>query len=217
MGLGAPRRARGRHERRKVAAPGDEVGVSAVFRDTPLAEEDNAMRLVRELHLVGHEHHRGVAREEVSTDAPLEDALGHVSVQRGQGVVHDHNLGPRVHGSRNGDALLLPPRQIDAALPNLRLVPGGERLEVVVEGGEVDGLGIAFSIELGEEEHVVAHRGVEDPRGLGYIRHRPVQASTPSVCAHLSQQGGEERGLARAHGAHHHGQLPGARAEVDLD
>ena len=57
-----------------------------------------------------------------AADAAVQQVAPHVRVHRRQRVVQQHHVGARVAGARKRDPLPLPAAQIDALLPDLRLV-----------------------------------------------------------------------------------------------
>ena len=71
--------------------------------------------------LVGHQHPGLPAQQ--AADAAVQQVPPHVRVHRRQRVVQQHHIGAGVAGPRQGDPLLLASAQVDALLPDLRVVP----------------------------------------------------------------------------------------------
>lgn len=88
------------------------------------------------LQLVGHQDDR--LPPERPLNALLEDMPPHVGVHGRQGVVQQVDLVVRVDGAGQADPLLLPPREVEAPLPDLRtgamllLVTGSPRHPAVL-------------------------------------------------------------------------------------
>jgi hypothetical protein len=133
--------------------------------DAAIGEEDNTMRHGPDARVMG-DHDRGGAKRVVDLLEHLEHLHAGLAVQRARGLVAEQYLGPFRDGPRDGDALLLAPRQLGRKMVHAvaqpdhlqRLLRGhrvgcdvGDKLHVLARaqrGHEV--------VELEDEAHVVA-------------------------------------------------------------
>lgn len=154
--------------------------------------------------VVGDQDHGRGAQQ--PAHAPLEDVRRHVAVHRGEGVVEQVHVGPLVHGPRQGHALLLPAAEVDPALADLRLVPGGELVQVRQQGAGLQHGAVPVGVVRGAEEHVVAQRGVLDPRHLGGVADAAADGQGAGRGPEVPDQGLQQAALPRARGPDHAGQ-----------
>src|SRR5690606_10511234 len=97
----------------------------------------------------------------------LEDLLLGARVDGGERVVEDDDRGPVEERAREGDALLLPTRELHAALTDEGVEAFGEAVDLALDGGlarrVADPLARAGRVGIGEREgDVPLHRGGEE-------------------------------------------------------
>mmetsp|Transcript_7540 Transcript_7540/g.14771 ORF Transcript_7540/g.14771 Transcript_7540/m.14771 type:complete len:257 (-) Transcript_7540:1419-2189(-) len=137
-----------------------------------------------------------------------------MGVDCAQGVVHKVHVCGAVEGTCELDACFLPAREVDSALPDLRLAPGGELCDVGAEAGRVDGNLVLLTVVRAAKQNVVLYCLIADPRRLGHVGERPPPLQGAGDCFDLPEDGGEERGLAAAHLADDDDELPPVDGEV---
>ena len=91
------------------------------------------------------DQHAGLGPQQAA-DAGGEEVPADVGVHGGEGVVQEEDVGGGVGGPCQRDAVALPPAQVDALLPNLRLIACGQlchtqyfRLAMVVRHTQTHG------------------------------------------------------------------------------
>ena len=76
------------------------------FDDLAIGHEDHSIRgLASEAHFVGHHDHRHALFGEPRHD--VEDLIDHLGIERGRGLIEEHDLGVHGQGACDRDALLL--------------------------------------------------------------------------------------------------------------
>mmetsp|Transcript_54482 Transcript_54482/g.125007 ORF Transcript_54482/g.125007 Transcript_54482/m.125007 type:complete len:216 (-) Transcript_54482:840-1487(-) len=96
---------------------GPDLGDPAFF------DIDDLVKPLQEVQLVQSHHHSAALAGHQPLENLPEDGVAHPPVHRRQGVIRQHHLGPSIQRPGNSQALLLPPGQRDAPLPDLRAVP----------------------------------------------------------------------------------------------
>mmetsp|Transcript_27313 Transcript_27313/g.106763 ORF Transcript_27313/g.106763 Transcript_27313/m.106763 type:complete len:213 (-) Transcript_27313:1737-2375(-) len=102
-------------------------------------------------------------------EAFLENVFSSVCIDCRQRVIKYVYVCVGVHGSRDRHTLFLASRKIDPLLSDLRLISGRKRLEIILEGGCIDCLGVNRVIVRLPENNVTSKRVVENPRRLSCI------------------------------------------------
>ena len=116
-----------------------------------------------------HEQHRLIAED--AANASLEDILGHVSVQSGERVVQNGELGVRVDGASDRRSLFLPAAQRDTLFADGGIVAVREKIDVRAHARRLQRLMVlVFVVSLAEED-VFAKRHRLHPRRLRDVRH----------------------------------------------
>ena len=97
---------------------GEERLRRALLDDLAAVHEDHTVRdAPGEAHLVRHHHHGHALPGQIGHD--LQHLVDHLGVERGGGLVEEHD--PRLHGerARDGDALLLAAGEVGGIVPRL--------------------------------------------------------------------------------------------------
>eukprot|EP01045_Picozoa_sp_COSAG04_P015242 COSAG04_NODE_1192_length_7801_cov_7.001298_6_plen_125_part_00 len=83
--------------------------------------------------------------------------VAHVHVDRREHVIHQHNVGVAVDRAGQGNARLLPARDVDALLSDLGLVARGENLQVRQHRTGFDRGVVALRVQRQAEGDIVSH------------------------------------------------------------
>mmetsp|Transcript_31750 Transcript_31750/g.80968 ORF Transcript_31750/g.80968 Transcript_31750/m.80968 type:complete len:494 (-) Transcript_31750:512-1993(-) len=144
-----------------------------------------------------------------AADALLKQRAPHVRVHGRQRVVQQVDVGARVHGARDGHALLLAARQRHAAVADLGEVAVGQDLQVGAQLRGRERRLVRVRPQLAAHQHVLLQRVVHDPRRLRHVRHAAVHRHLAGLLADVADERRQHARLAAAHAAHHHGQAAG--------
>ena len=192
-----------------------EVVVPPLLGDPAVLEEHQPVALLEVLHPVGDQQHRLVPQHHLHV--LVEDVLADLGVHRGEGVVQQVDVHVGVQGPRQVHPLLLAARQGDAPLPDLGHVALGHGLEVGCEGTGLDDLLVPGLLHGAAHQDVVPQGGVEDPGLLGHEGQGAVHLEAAALQLHLAHDGGDERGLAGAHGPGDSEKLTAPHAKVQVE
>lgn len=151
-------------------------------------------------------------------DALVEQRPAHTRVDGRQRVVQQLHIGAGVGGPSQREPSLLPARQVDAALAQLRGVARGEELEVVGQGAGVDHSGVALGVLVPSKQDVLLHGAGHDPGHLRHVGHAASHLRVPAGLQRLqlAQQHRQQRALARPDLADHPHQPPRGRMQHDV-
>lgn len=131
----------------------------AHLQHPPLPKDIDDIRVLNRRQTMRHRDRGAALRDFLQRGRDLLLAL---RVERRGGLVEDQHLGVPDDGPRDGDALLLPARQRDAAGAHVRVVPLGKRDDEVVDRGVAAGgveLGVGGGRGVGDAEEDVFFDG----------------------------------------------------------
>mmetsp|Transcript_38609 Transcript_38609/g.109184 ORF Transcript_38609/g.109184 Transcript_38609/m.109184 type:complete len:293 (-) Transcript_38609:1117-1995(-) len=136
-------------------------------------------------------------------------------IHGGEGVVQQVHVGHPVDSPCQSHPVLLPTRQVDSLLPNLRVVPRRKDQEVLLKAAGTEGLSVLVLVVGPAPEDVVPHGLVLDPGVLASVGNAPAHCHRAGQLDALSEDGLQQAALPAAHLAHHHQQLPGHDLQID--
>ncbi len=212
------------------AVHGDQLRVSAHFADGLVLQHHDLVGVADGGEAVGDDD--GGAALHQAFQGLLDEQLG-LGIDRGGGFIQDQDGSVLEHGAGDGEALLLPAGELDAALADEGVVA---LRQVVDELVGIGGLGGRDHLGLGgiraAEEQVLAHRAVEEEDILQDDADLPAQAlegvivqvaaiQGDGAVGHVVEAGdqADQGGLAHAGGSDqgHHGFGGGLQADILQD
>ena len=147
-----------------------------------------------------------VPQQPPGTDHLLEDVLPHVGVHGGQRVVQQVEGAVAVDTPGHADPLLLPAGQVDSLLTDLCLIASRKHLKIRSKGTGVHNTLIEILVEPLAESDILLERGILHPSLLGDKGNLTKHIHNALCSLHVPEEGGEQRGLARADSADHRGE-----------
>jgi hypothetical protein len=99
----------------------------------------------------------------------LEDLSARMRIDRAEYIVEEVDVEVLVDGAGELDALLLPATKVDAALPDLRLVPEFHHLQVLLQAAHPDHLLVPLPVHGLPEQDVFLNGAVLDPCRLRHV------------------------------------------------
>ena len=185
--------------------------------DAAILELDDVVAVREPVRVVRDEDDQGTILFEDAVDALGDEVGTHLRVHRGEHIVEQYDGGTGIASAGEGDARLLPAREVDSALANLRLISAGQLRDVRVESAGGDDARVERGVVGLPEEDVVTQRVVGDPDFLRADGHVTADHHAAVETRHVADDRREERRLAAAHRPADADQAPLVEAEGDVD